>query len=59
MLGSASAGRLRVLRQVGPDPPVLVSEVDADEPINLLDDNTPPEAAVAKLANATAVAAAA
>lgn len=59
VLGSASAGRLRVLRQAGLDPLVLVSEVDEDALIASLDDDTPPEAVVAKLANAKAVAVAA
>lgn len=59
VLGSASAGRLRVLRQAGLDPLVLVSEVDEDALIASVDDDTPPEAVVAKLANAKAVAVAA
>lgn len=59
VLGSASAGRLRVLRQAGLDPLVVVSEVDEDALIDSLDADTPPEAVVAKLANAKAVAVAA
>ena len=59
VLGSASAGRLRVLRQAGIEPLVIVSEVDEDALIDSLDDDTPPEAVVAKLANAKAVAVAA
>ena len=59
VLGSASAGRLRVLRQAGLDPLVTVSEVDEDALIASLDADTPPEAVVAKLANAKAVAVAA
>ena len=59
VLGSASAGRLRVLRQAGLDPLVLVSEVDEDALIDSLDADTPPEAVVAKLANAKAIAVAA
>lgn len=59
VLGSASAGRLRVLRQAGLDPLVIVSEVDEDALIASLDADTPPEAVVAKLANAKAVAVAA
>ncbi|GFM17038.1 MULTISPECIES: Maf family protein [Mycobacteriaceae] len=59
VLGSASTGRLRVLRQAGLDPLVLVSDVDEDALIDSLDGDTPPEAVVAKLANAKAVAVAA
>lgn len=59
VLGSASAGRLRVLRQAGLDPLVVVSDVDEDALIASLDADTPPEAVVAKLANAKAVAVAA
>lgn len=59
VLGSASAGRLRVLRQAGLDPLVVVSEVDEDALTASLDADTPPEAVVAKLANAKAVAVAA
>lgn len=59
VLGSASAGRLRLLRHAGPDPLVNVSEVDEDAVIDALDADTPPDAVVAKLANAKAVAVAA
>lgn len=59
VLGSASAGRLRVLRQAGIEPLVIVSEVDEAALIASLDDDTPPEAVVAKLANAKAIAVAA
>ncbi|MAS05347.1 MAG: septum formation inhibitor Maf [Ahrensia sp.] len=59
VLGSASTGRLRVLRQAGLDPSVLVSKVDEDALIASLDEDTPPEAVVAKLANAKALAVAA
>ncbi|KGI67293.1 Maf-like protein [Mycolicibacterium rufum] len=55
VLGSASAGRLRVLRQAGIDPLVVVSDVDEDALIASLDPETPPEAVVLKLANAKAV----
>ena len=59
VLGSASAGRLRVLRQAGIDPLVVVSDVDEDALIASLDPETPPEAVVLKLANAKAVSVAA
>lgn len=59
VLGSASAGRLRVLRQAGLDPLVVMSEVDEDALITSLDVDTPPEAVVAQLANAKVVAVAA
>ncbi|MBI5340288.1 MAG: septum formation inhibitor Maf [Mycolicibacterium rufum] len=59
VLGSASAGRLRVLRQAGIDPLVVVSDVDEDALIASLDADTPPEAVVLKLANAKAVSVAA
>lgn len=55
VLGSASTGRLRVLRQSGIDPLVVVSDVDEDTVLAALDPETPPEAVVAKLANAKAV----
>lgn len=55
VLGSASAGRLRVLRQAGTDPLVVVSDVDEDALIAGLAPDTPPEAVVASLANAKAV----
>ena len=48
-----------MLRQAGLDPLVIVSDVDEDALIASLDDDTPPEAVVAKLANAKAVAVAA
>lgn len=59
VLGSASAGRLRVLRQAGIDPLVLISDVDEDALIASLDPETPPEAVVLKLANAKALSVAA
>ncbi|MGE0217741.1 Maf family protein, partial [Mycolicibacterium sp.] len=45
----------RVLRQAGIEPTVVVSDVDEDALIQSLDPGTPPEAVVAKLANAQAV----
>ena len=59
VLGSASAGRLRMLRQAGIEPMVVVSGVDEDALIASLDEETPPEAVVLKLANAKAVSVAA
>ena len=59
VLGSASSGRLRVLRQAGIDPLVVVSEVDEDALIASLDPGLPPEAVVASLANSKAVSVAA
>lgn len=59
VLGSASAGRLRVLRQAGIDPLVLVSDVDEDTLLASLDPDMPPESVVATLANAKAVSVAA
>jgi len=59
VLGSASSGRLRVLQQAGIDPLVLVSDVDEDALLASLDPELPPEAVVAKLANAKAVSVAA
>ncbi|MCH9666392.1 MAG: Maf-like protein [Actinomycetia bacterium] len=59
VLGSASRGRLRVLRQAGIDPLVVVSDVDEDSLLASLDPGLPPEAVVAKLANAKAVSVAA
>lgn len=59
VLGSASAGRLRVLRQAGIDPLVVVSDVDEEALIASLDPQTPPESVVLKLANAKAVSVAA
>ncbi|UXA19279.1 nucleoside triphosphate pyrophosphatase [Mycobacterium sp. SMC-4] len=55
VLGSASAGRLRVLQQAGINPVVVVSDVDEDAVIGALWPDTAPEAVVAKLANAKAV----
>ncbi|MGU3500185.1 Maf family protein [Mycobacterium sp. C31M] len=59
VLGSASPGRLGVLRQAGIDPLVAVSDVDEHALIASLDPGTPPEAVVAKLANAKALSVAA
>lgn len=59
VLGSASSGRLRVLRQAGIEPLVVVSDVDEDAVIESLDPETPPEAVVLKLANAKALSVAA
>ncbi|MGB0971843.1 MAG: Maf family protein [Mycobacterium sp.] len=59
VLGSASSGRLRVLRQAGIDPLVVVSDVDEDALIASLDPDLPPEAVVVKLAHAKAVSVAA
>jgi len=59
VLGSASAGRLRVLRQAGIDPLVIVSDVDEEALLASLDADLPPEAVVASLANAKAVSVAA
>ena len=59
VLGSASQGRLKVLKQAGIDPVVVVSDVDEDALIGSLDPETPPEAVVAKLANAKALSVAA
>lgn len=59
VLGSASQGRLRVLRQAGIDPVVIVSDVDEDALIASLDPELAPEAVVAKLANAKALSVAA
>ncbi len=59
VLASASQGRLRVLRQAGIDPTVIVSDVDEDALIASLDPELPPEAVVAKLANAKALTVAA
>ncbi|MGB3232746.1 MAG: nucleoside triphosphate pyrophosphatase [Mycobacterium sp.] len=59
VLGSASSGRLRVLRQAGIDPIVVVSDVDEDALLASLEPETPPEAVVAKLANAKAISVAA
>ncbi|MCV7149895.1 Maf family protein [Mycolicibacterium pyrenivorans] len=59
VLGSASSGRLRVLRQAGIDPLVVVSKVDEDALLASLDPGLPPEAVVASLANSKAVSVAA
>ncbi|PRC46052.1 septum formation inhibitor Maf, partial [Mycobacterium sp. ITM-2017-0098] len=59
VLGSASKGRLRILRQAGIDPTVIVSNIDEDALIASLDPDMPPEAVVAKLANAKALSVAA
>lgn len=59
VLGSASSGRLRVLRQAGIEPLVVVSDVDENALIASLDPETPPEAVVLKLANAKALSVAA
>lgn len=59
VLGSASSGRLRVLRQAGIEPLVVVSDVDEDALVASLDPETPPEAVVLKLANAKALSVAA
>ena len=59
VLGSASSGRLRVLRQAGIEPVVVVSDVDEDALLASLDPETPPEAVVLKLANAKALSVAA
>jgi len=54
VLGSASAGRLRVLRQAGIEPLVTVSGVDEDAIIDRLGANTDPAAVVNALAGAKA-----
>ncbi|MDA2894690.1 Maf family protein [Mycolicibacterium sp. BiH015] len=59
VLASASQGRLRVLRQAGIEPVVIVSDVDEDALIASLHPETPPESVVAKLANAKALSVAA
>ena len=43
VLGSASPGRLKVLRQAGIDPLVVVSGVDEDAVIAALGSDTSPE----------------
>jgi septum formation protein len=53
VLGSASTGRLRVLRQAGADPLVIVSGVDEDAVISALA-GAPPAAVVCALATAKA-----
>lgn len=54
VLGSASPGRLRVLRQAGIEPLVIVSDVDEDAFVASLDPALAPEAVVANLAKAKA-----
>ena len=56
VLGSASAGRLKVLRQAGVDPVVVVSGVDEDAILSGLGSGVAPENAVAALAAAKAAA---
>ena len=52
VLGSASAGRLKVLRQAGVDPLVVVSGVDEDRIMADLGPATPPDDVVCALATA-------
>ena len=59
VLGSASAGRLRVLRQAGIDPLVIVSDVDEDALLASFDAELSPQSVVAELASAKAVSVAA
>ena len=54
VLGSASTGRLRVLRNAGIDPLVVVSGVDEDATIAALGANPDPAAVVTTLARAKA-----
>lgn len=54
VLGSASAGRLGVLRNAGIDPAVVVSEVDEDAIVAALD-GAPPAEVVCALATAKAL----
>jgi nucleoside triphosphate pyrophosphatase len=54
VLGSASPGRLKVLRQAGIDPLVMVSGVDEDLVTAALGSDAPPGAVVAALAAAKA-----
>lgn len=54
VLGSASAGRRRVLRQAGVDPAVVVSGVDEDAIIAALGPDAVPAAVVGRLAEAKA-----
>jgi septum formation protein len=56
VLGSASTGRLRVLRSAGIDPLVVVSGVDEDAAIAELGDGPDPAAVVTALAEAKAQA---
>jgi septum formation protein len=54
VLGSASTGRLRVLRSAGIDPLVVVSGVDEDAVMKSLDDEEDPAGVVNALAEAKA-----
>ena len=54
VLGSASSGRLKVLRQAGIDPVVVVSGVDEDAVVAALGPNTSPGDVVRILAQAKA-----
>jgi septum formation protein len=54
VLGSASAGRLKVLRQAGVDPLVVVSGVDEDPIVAGLGSGASPDAVVCALAEAKA-----
>jgi septum formation protein len=54
VLGSASPGRLKVLRQAGIDPMVVVSGVDEDAVIAALGSDTSPDDVVRSLAEAKA-----
>jgi septum formation protein len=54
VLGSASTGRLRVLRNAGIDPLVVVSGVDEDAAVATLGTNPDPAAVVTTLAQAKA-----
>ena len=54
VLGSASAGRLKVLRQAGIEPLVVVSGVDEDAVIAALGSDTSPADVVRSLAEAKA-----
>ncbi len=54
VLGSASPGRLGVLRQAGIDPLIVVSGVDEDAIIASLDGDAPPEQVVCAVAAAKA-----
>jgi septum formation protein len=54
VLGSASTGRLKVLRQAGVDPLVRVSGIDEDAVVDLLGPHAPPGEVVCTLAAAKA-----
>src|ERR1700722_6000338 len=54
VLGSASAGRLRVLRQAGIEPLVVVSGVDEDAIVAGLGPDAAPDVVVRRLAEAKA-----